>query len=97
MEMTSFELPPALLTRINENRRGLTHEELVELCVNSWLEGKSGAPQESCAESYVTREQFEEFKRGSENLLRSFLSFLLVYCLEFGPDTSETQMKRKAD
>lgn len=94
MEKTSFELPPALVKKINENRHGLTHEELIELCVNSWLERESGAPQKPCAESYVAREKFEDFKRGSENLLRSFLNFALVYWLDFGRDTSETQLKK---
>jgi hypothetical protein len=95
MEKTSFELSPTLLKKINEKRHGLTHERLIELCVNSWLERESGAPQKPPAKSYVAREEFEEFRRGSDNLLRSFLSFFLVYWLEFGRDASETQMMRK--
>ena len=86
MPEEAVELSPTLLRKIDENRRGLTREEFIELCVDTWLKRERANGEKPSESPYVTREEFQEFERGIKNLLRSFLDFFLLYWMELGEE-----------
>ena len=94
-EETRLELPRDLLRKIDGNRGNLTYEEFIEVCVSAWLGREKPPLGDASAELYITREEFEEFKTGIRNLLRSSFKFLLLYWMELYPETSEEQAGMK--
>lgn len=68
-----------LLRKIDQNRGGLSREEFVGLCLDAFLARRRVRITE---ETYVTREEFEEFQRDIRGLQRSFIDFLITYLLE---------------
>lgn len=93
MPEEAVELSPTLLRKIDENRRGLTREEFIELCVDTWLKRERANGEKPSESPYVTREEFQEFERGIKNLLRSFLNFFLLYWMELSRE--ETPRTRR--
>ncbi len=88
-EEAKLELSPTVLKKIDENRSVLTRAEFIEVCVQESLKHQEAAPEGGDSELYLTREEFEEFKRGVRNLLHSSLNFFLLYWMELAPETSE--------
>jgi len=68
-----------LLGKIDRNRGGLSREEFVGLCLDAFL-ARGG--NRAGGNTYVTREEFEEFQRDIRGLQRSFIDFLITYLLE---------------
>lgn len=68
-----------LLRKIDRNRGGLSREEFVGLCLDAFL-ARGG--NRTGWNTYVTREEFEEFQRDIRGLQRSFIDFLITYLLE---------------
>lgn len=91
-ENSWLRLPPILLKTIEKNRGNLTHEEFIQVCVEAWLACHKALPEKPSTEFYVMRDEFEEFKTGIRDLLRSSLSFLMHYWMELSPQMSETKM-----
>lgn len=96
-EETRLQLPHSLIEKIDENRRGLTHEEFIDLCVDAWTQYDQSAVEKPPEQAYVTRERFEEFKRGRRNLLRSFTEFVLLSWLELSclADENDTPLTER--
>lgn len=83
---------PAKLTRIiDRSRDRLSRVEFIEVCLNTLLkEGEvSGVAAEKVdtakgakPEEPVSRQEFEEFKRGMKNLQQAYIELLLAFNLE---------------
>lgn len=70
---TSLEVPQSLIKKIDASRGVLTREEFVTLCIGDALEEEK-VPVER--EHYITKEEFERYKRRLEKILVSFLEML---------------------
>ncbi len=84
-----------LVEKIDENRGDLGRAEFIEFCIDSCLESEEPereeryteqefAPRQKEAPVYATREDFREFKRSMQDLLRAFLDFFITFGLELG-------------
>lgn len=88
-EKAELPLSSSLLMRIEENRGNLTREEFLEVCVGASLGRRKAIQERPCLEPHITREEFEEFKSGVRNLLRSSFNFFMLYWIELCPETRE--------
>ncbi len=68
-----LELSESLVSKIDASRGALTREEFVTLCISDALQEEK-APVEG--EHYITKEEFERYKRRLEKILVSFLEML---------------------
>ncbi|MFC1928796.1 hypothetical protein ACFLWC_05465 [Chloroflexota bacterium] len=64
--------------KIDENRGDMSRSEFLSFLIDSQLS------EESVEQSYVNREEFQQFTEGMKELLRNFLDFFLSYGLELG-------------
>ncbi len=96
-------LEQKLVDKIDENRGDLNRADFIEFCIDNCLreteheEVERRGPdiaEETFATKpkgtaiYATREEFQEFKRGITNLLRTFLDFFITFGLELGTSKS---------
>ncbi len=84
-------IPAKLLRIIDQSRDTLSRVEFVEVCIDTLLkqgEVSGIAPEEvgtakgAKVEESVSRQEFEEFKRGIKNLQRAYIDLLLAFNLE---------------
>ena len=78
-------VPSELVKRIDENRDDMSRSDFIEFLIDNHL-GKNSKERHHVAkdESYVTKEELEEFEQGIKGLLKSFLEFFVSYGLELG-------------
>ncbi len=91
-EDKSIIVMPAKLTRIiDRSRDKLSRVEFIEVCLNTLLKQgevsgvapeKVGAARGVETEESVSRQEFEEFKRGIKNLQHAYIDLLLAFNLE---------------
>ena len=95
----SIILDQEIVCRIDQNRGDLSKSEFIEFCIDSFLESMPPEEQErkgiysieesattrQLANSYATKEDFQAFKRGIQELTRGFLEFYITFGLELGP------------
>ncbi len=96
-------LEQKLVEKIDEGRGDLSRADFIEFCIDNLLKGTEGeevggkepgiaeetlATKPKGAAAYATREEFQEFKRGITNLLRTFLDFFITFGLELGTSKS---------
>jgi len=87
-------LPQKVLEKIDRFRDRLSRAEFIEVCIDSLLE-RGEAPVEigkqteygttsgrERVEETVSREEFEEFKKGIKNLQRAYIDVLLAFTVE---------------
>lgn len=95
-------IPVKLLERIDQNREKLSRAEFVEFCINTLLKQgevsdvapeKVGAAKGVETEESVSRQEFEEFKRGIKNLQQAYIELLLAFNLE--PAARDSTEKRE--
>lgn len=88
-ERATIIVPSRLLEKIDRNRDQMSRAEFVEFCVDALL--KQGEGTESLAEGSlrryktegtISREEFEEFKKGIKDLQRAYIDLLLSVTLE---------------
>ena len=84
-------IPAKLLRIIDQSRDTLSRVEFIEVCISTLLkqgEVSGVAPEEvgtakgAKVEESVSRQEFEEFKRGIKNLQRAYIELLLAFNLE---------------
>ncbi len=90
-----------LVEKIDENRGDVSRAEFIEFCIDSSLDARELEREEKLAterkfaptrkevSGYVTGEEFQEFRHGINDLLKSFLNFFITFDLELG--TSKTK------
>ena len=94
-----------LIEKIDENRGDVDREAFIRLCVESCLEGIGPARPERAepvprpgkpapAPLYVSKAEFEEFRRGIRAVLHSFLDFYMTYGIEMGASRSPAELRR---
>ena len=84
-------IPAKLLRIIDQSRDTLSRVEFVEVCIDTLLkqgEVSGIAPEEvgtakgAKVEESVSRQEFEEFKRGIKNLQHAYIDLLLAFNFE---------------
>lgn len=70
---TSFELSESLVRKIDASRGALTREEFVSLCISNLVQEEKVRVE---GERYITKEEFERYKRRLADILLSFLEML---------------------
>jgi hypothetical protein len=89
-----------VVEKIDRNRDDLTREEFIDFCINACMNREEPAPvkkneeyarpepeiraAEKDAVAYATKKEFQEFKTGIADILRTFLEFFLTFGLELG-------------
>ncbi len=96
-------LEQRLVEKIDENRGDVSRAEFIDFCIDKCLEAvepkefereerRTTKPRfvarQKEATAYATKEEFQEFKHGISNLIRTFLEFFITVGLELG--TSKT-------
>ena len=72
-----------LAQKIDGNRGDMSRSEFINFLIDSQLK------EEPVEQSYVSREEFQQFELGIKNLLRNFLEFFISYGLELGKQPQE--------
>ncbi len=76
-------MPVRLLERIDQSRDKLSRAEFVEFCVDALLkQEEEGVPRGAEGGGTVSRQEFDEFKKGIKNLQRAYIDLLLTISLE---------------
>ncbi len=70
--------------KIEENRGDMSYSEFISFLIDSNL--KADVP---AGNDCVSKEEFQQFRHGMKDLLRSFLEFFLSYGLELGKQPPE--------
>lgn len=98
-------IPLRVLEKIDRNKDRLSRAEFVELCIDTLLEqGEvldrlkptegsplAGRPE---TEEVISREEFEEFKKGIKNLQRAYIDLLLAFTVEPMTKASREEQER---
>jgi hypothetical protein len=77
-----------LLKEIDNNRGDMGRPEFIRFIIDNQL--GAGSEEEIVPNSYVTREEFQEFTQGMKDLLRRFLDFFISYGLELGAEPKDS-------
>ena len=64
--------------KVDENRGEMSRSEFLKFIIDSKLQEDTGN------QSYVSREEYQQFALGIKELLRNFLEFFISYGLELG-------------
>ncbi len=64
--------------KIDENRGDMDRSDFIDFLIDSCLKTDTGK------QSYITKEEFNQFQEGTRELLRNFLEFFISYGLELG-------------
>ncbi len=76
-------VPGRLLEKIDQCRDKLSRAEFVEFCVDALLKHEEeGVPRGTEGEESVSRQEFDEFKKGIKELQRAYIDSLLTVSLE---------------
>ncbi len=76
-------VPASLLEKIDQCRDKLSRAEFVEFCADALLkQEEEGVPRGAKDEESVSRQEFDEFKKGIKNLQRAYIDLLLTVSLE---------------
>ena len=76
-------VPVSLLEEIDQCRDKLSRAEFVEFCVDALLkQEEEGVPRGAEGGETVSRQEFDEFKKGIKNLQRAYIDLLLTISLE---------------
>ena len=76
-------VPVRLLEKIDQCRDKLSRAEFVEFCVDALLkQGEGISARGAEGEESVSRQEFDEFKKGIKNLQRAYIDLLLTISLE---------------
>ncbi len=67
-----------VVRKIDENRGDMNHSDFISFLIDSCLKEDSGK------QSYVNKDEFNQFQQGTRELLRNFLEFFISYGLELG-------------
>ncbi len=76
-----------LLSMIDANRGDMGRAEFISFLINSHLQEDGGKAGHN--NTYITREEFQEFAQGMKDLLRRFLDFYISYGLELGEEPKD--------
>ncbi|MFO8010853.1 MAG: hypothetical protein R6U89_08595 [Dehalococcoidia bacterium] len=82
VEEQQIVIPKELLNKIDEHRGSMSSGDFIQQCVGQFLSGETGRGLAGAEGDYVTREEFKEFKENMRSLQRSFIHFMLTYCIE---------------
>lgn len=98
--------PQEVLEKIDRNKDNLSRAEFIESCLDSLLETEevpsrtkkqpeSGTVAERGeVEEAVSREEFQEFRKGIKNLQRAFIELLLDFAIEPVARASKEEQER---
>jgi hypothetical protein len=67
-----------VVRKVDENRGEMNRSEFIDFLIKGFPKKDPGTP------NYITKEDFEEFRQGTRELLRNFLEFFISYGLELG-------------
>jgi len=67
-----------VVRKVDENRGDMNRSDFINFLIDRCLKEDSGK------QSYITKEEFEQFQQGTRELLRNFLEFFISYGLELG-------------
>lgn len=99
-------LPQEVLEKIDRNKDNLSRAEFIGSCLDSLLETEEvpgraekqpqygTVAERGKVEEAVSREEFEEFKRGVKNLQRAFTEMLLDFVVEPVAKASKEEQER---
>ncbi len=67
-----------IVRKVDENRGDMNRSDFINFLIDSCLK------EDSEKQSYITKEEFNQFQQGTRELLRNFLEFFISYGLELG-------------
>ena len=80
VEKRMLIVPVELIKKIDDNRGDMGQSEFIEFLIDSQFKKEPKKEQNS----YITKEEFNQFQEGTRELLRNFLEFFISYGLELG-------------
>jgi hypothetical protein len=67
-----------VVRKVDENRGEMNRSDFIDFLIKAFPKKDPEIP------NYITKEDFEEFRQGTRELLRNFLEFFISYRLELG-------------
>ena len=93
-------VPQELLEKIDRYRDELSRAEFISLCIDTLLQREEPPPGRTMPQrkgelmEVVSRQEFEEFKKGIKELQRAYIDLLLSATLEPLSKTSAEEQRR---
>ncbi len=72
-----------VVRKVDENCGDMNRSDFINFLIDSCLKEDSGK------QSYITKEEFNQFQQGTRELLRNFLEFFISYGLELGKQPTD--------